>query len=107
MQRIASSDGISLNITSSELLDFNISSTFIELAIAAIDVWNKEGERVLKRARGSYAPYRICNRTGSPVYVWTDSNDVANKDTSTAVRIDQGGLIDWRFDDWKKMREVC
>ncbi|KAL5518944.1 VPS13 [Sanghuangporus vaninii] len=105
MQRITSSGGISLNMTSPELLDFNISSTFVEMALATISVWNKEGDRVLKRARGSYAPYRIFNKTGAPIFIWTDSNDVVNNSSLAAVRIDQGSVIDWRFDDWKKMRE--
>jgi len=45
-----------------ERLDLNVSTTFAELAITTLRMWGKEGERVLQKARGSYAPYRIRDR---------------------------------------------
>lgn len=68
--------------------------------------WNKEGDRVLKRARGSYAPYRILNKTGATISIWTDSNSNNSSDTSQITKIDNGASIEWRFEDWKRMREV-
>ncbi|EJD03959.1 vacuolar protein sorting-associated protein vps13 [Fomitiporia mediterranea MF3/22] len=105
MHKIASTGGISLDLSSTELLDLNVSSNFVELAITTANIWNKEGDRVLERARGSYAPYRICNRTGSPVYVWPDSNGNASVSSANTIKVDQGSTIDWRFDDWRKTRE--
>lgn len=66
----------------------------------------QEGERVLRRARGSYAPYRIRNRTGLPIYVWSDVDGSANVTDGDRVQIANEKSIDWRFDDWKTMREV-
>jgi vacuolar protein sorting-associated protein 13A/C len=87
-------------------LDLNISTTFAELATTAMNMWGKEGERVLQKARGSYAPYRVRNRTGSPLFVWTDNDTSSGMKETNVVKINNDETIDWRFDDWKKMREV-
>lgn len=69
-------------------------------------MWGKEGERVLQKARGSYAPYRIRNRTGSPIFIWSDVDGSANAKDGASVKIANDETVDWRFDDWKTMREV-
>ena len=96
------SSGISVTLKSSEQLDMNLSSGFAELVISTLNVWNKEGKKVLQKARGSYAPYRIVNRTGSTILVWSDSS----KGQEDAKRLLNGNETDWRFDDWKTAREV-
>lgn len=88
------------------MLDINISSTFLELAISTAKIWNREGSRVLQKSRGSYAPYLIVNRTGGPVFIWSDPDGSTNATSISAIRLDQDAKADWRFDDWKKMREV-
>lgn len=92
-------DGFKASITARDRLDLNISTTLVELATTSMKMFGKEGEKMLQKARGSYAPYRIQNRTGSPLLLWSD-------DESHAVKIDHSRTIDWRFDDWKTMREV-
>lgn len=92
-------DGFKASITARDRLDLNISTTLIELATASIKMLGKEGEGVLQKARGSYAPYRIQNRTGSLLSLWSD-------DEVNAVKVDHNRTIDWRFDDWKTTREV-
>ena len=67
--------------------------------------WSKEKDEVLALARGSYAPYRIRNRTGSPIDIWGDTEGV-NVQEVAPTRIQNNEAIDWRFDDWKTMREV-
>ena len=70
-------------------------------------MWGKEGERVLQKARGSCAPYRIRNRTGSPIFIWSDTDGSSLvKDQAQMVQIANEETLDWRFDDWKTMREV-
>jgi vacuolar protein sorting-associated protein 13A/C len=91
-------------LSARERLDLNISTTFAELAITTLSMLGKEGEQVLQKARGTYAPYRIRNRTGLGLFVWSDIEGSA-KDTST-VKILHDQTIDWRFDDWRTMREV-
>ena len=89
-----------------ERLDLNLSTTFVELAITTLNTWNKEGQYVLQKARGVYAPYRIRNQTGVPIFVWSDTDSSANTKDVDAVKILHDQTIDWRFDDWKTMREV-
>ena len=93
-------------MTSKERLDLNLSSTFIELALEISSTWSREGDRVLKHARGGDAPYRIRNRTGGPLLVWSDFDGSQHSKNSPTVKIAHGDTVDWRFDDWKTMREV-
>jgi len=83
----------------------NISTTLVELALSMFSHWSKEKDEVLALARGSYAPYRIRNRTGSSVDIWGDAEGV-NAEDVVPTRIQDNETIDWRFDDWKTMREV-
>lgn len=97
---------MTLAITARDRLNINISTTFVELAIATFNAMTQEGDRVLKGSRGSNAPYRIINRTGYPIFVWSDiEGDSAVKDAAS-TQINHGKTVDWRFDDWKTMREV-
>lgn len=66
----------------------------------------QEGENVLRKARGSYAPYRIHNRTGTSIFVWSDLEGSGQLKDATSKQIANGKMIDWRFDDWKTIREV-
>ncbi|KIY52729.1 hypothetical protein FISHEDRAFT_63685 [Fistulina hepatica ATCC 64428] len=104
-----------LGLSSQDRFDLNISTTFVELALTTLTVWNEEEAAVLSKSRGSYAPYRIRNRTGSTIFVWSDNDhgiphsaskdiSIATKDV-TAVKIQNDETIDWRFDDWKATRE--
>ena len=94
-------------ISARERLNVNLSTTCIELGISMANMFSAEGEQVLRKARGSYAPYRIRNRTGLPVYIWSDIEGGATVADSVRTEIPNEKTIDWRFDDWKTMREVC
>ncbi|KAH7930968.1 vacuolar protein sorting-associated protein 13 [Leucogyrophana mollusca] len=98
-----SSSELKMTLSARERLDLNVSTTFAELAITTVGMWGKEG--VLQKARGSYAPYRIRNRTGSPVFVWSDDDTNRNAKDSSTVKVANDQTVDWRFDDWKTMRE--
>ncbi|CAL1695807.1 unnamed protein product [Somion occarium] len=97
--------GITVAVTARERLNLNISTTFVELAISTVATFSKEGEQVLRSSRGSSAPYRIVNRTGYPIFVWSDIEANANVKDANATQINHGKTVDWRFDDWKTMRE--
>ncbi|KAJ7181657.1 vacuolar protein sorting-associated protein 13 [Mycena crocata] len=99
------SNGMSLTLSSRERLDLNLTTTFAELAINTLNVWAKQGDYVLQKARGSYAPYRISNRTGSPILIWADVDGSASAKDVTAVKIPNDETVDWRFHDWLTMRE--
>ncbi|KAJ6604648.1 vacuolar protein sorting-associated protein 13 [Mycena vulgaris] len=100
------SNGMSLTLSSRERLDLNLTTTFAELATNTLNMWAKQGEyNVLQKARGSYAPYRISNRTGSPIFIWPDVDGSSSAKDVSAVKIPNNETVDWRFDDWKTMRE--
>ena len=89
-----------------ERLDLNLSTTFAELATTSINMWGREGELVMEKDRESYAPYRIRNRTGSPLFIWSDNDTSTGVQESNVFKLNHDQIIDWRFDDWKKLREV-
>ena len=93
-------------VSARERLDLNITTTFVELVLATVKMMGTEGEQVLRSARGSYAPYRIRNRTGSSIYVWSDVDGSTDMSENAAKQIADDKTIDWRFDNWKTMREV-
>lgn len=93
-------------MSSQERLDLNVSTTFVELAVTSANMWGKEGQVLLQKARGSFAPYRIKNRTGSPLFVWSDDDASRDSKDAGAVKIANDQTVDWRFDDWKTMREA-
>lgn len=95
-----------MNLTAKERLDVNVTTTFVELALATVKMIGQEGETVLRSARGSYAPYRIQNRTGCSIFVWSDLDGSDQLRDNTGRQVASGKTIDWRFDDWKTMREV-
>ncbi|KAF7347835.1 hypothetical protein MVEN_01541000 [Mycena venus] len=99
------SNGMHLTLSSRERLDLNLTTTFAELAVTTLNTWAKQGTYVLQKARGSYAPYRINNRTGSPVFIWPDIDGSTSAKDVAAVKIPNDETVDWRFDDWKTMRE--
>ncbi|KAG7450519.1 vacuolar protein sorting-associated protein 13 [Guyanagaster necrorhizus] len=96
--------GINIGLSARERLDLNLSTTFAELAITTANMWSEEGERVLQRARGSYAPYRIRNRTGSTILAWSEVTSRGSHD-GESIKILNEETKDWRFDDWKALRE--
>ncbi|KAH7883589.1 vacuolar protein sorting-associated protein 13 [Phlebopus sp. FC_14] len=99
------SSGIEVSFTAHECLDLNISTVFMEHATTSVNSLGKESEGWLQKARGTYAPYRIRNRTGSPVFVWAEDQLTSGVKESNAVKVNHEQTIDWRFDDWKTMRE--
>jgi vacuolar protein sorting-associated protein 13A/C len=94
-------------LSSAERLDLNVSTTFVELLLSTLNHLGRDQEHVLQRDRGSVAPYKIRNHTGTSVLVWTDDDGSSGVRESSSVEIKHGETVDWRFDDWKTMREVC
>lgn len=100
------SSGIKMAFDSNQRLNVNVTVSFIELVLAVSSMLGIEGERLLQSARGSYAPYQIWNRTGYPLFIWPDTEGGSNAKETSAKQIANGRTVDWRFDDWKTMREV-
>ncbi|KAG8928477.1 hypothetical protein FRC01_005870 [Tulasnella sp. 417] len=97
---------LTLGLTSKERLDLNLTTTFIDLALSTAAIWSKEGERLMKKARGGDAPYRIFNRTGTPLQLWSDVDDKSKGGSQMQpAQLDDGAFTEWRFDDWRTMRD--
>ncbi|KAG9314367.1 hypothetical protein JVU11DRAFT_5161 [Chiua virens] len=99
------SSALKVSMAARGRLDLNLSTTFAELASTSVIMWGKERELALQKDRGSYAPYRIRNRTGSPLFIWSDNDTNSGMQESDVVKLNHDQIMDWRFDDWKKMRE--
>jgi vacuolar protein sorting-associated protein 13A/C len=83
-----------------------LTSSLAEVATTTLNMWNKKGKIVLQKARGTYAPYRIRNRTGASILVWSDADAGAQTAETEAAPVHADQIIDWRFDDWRATREV-
>lgn len=95
-----------MSLSARDRLNVNISTTFVELAIATVNLIGKEDIQASKATRGSSAPYRIVNRTGLTMLLWSDlDGSTATVDTGSKELV-HGKSVDWRFDDWRTMREV-
>lgn len=95
---------LDIGLKATEKLDLNVSTTFVELSLTTLDTWSKEGANALQKPRGDFAPYRIKNSTGTPIFVWSDTEN-SNQSSEEMVKITNGETVDWRFGDWKTMRE--
>lgn len=104
--REGSNSSLLLNLSARDRLDINVSTIFAELAMDLFSAFSTQGQSLLASERGSYAPYRIKNNTGSAIYVWSDQDGSKDVNELNSVHIENGQSIDWRFDDWKTMREV-
>jgi hypothetical protein len=98
--------GLSLGLSARDRLDINLTSSFAEVAITTLNMWSKEGMSVLQKARGTYAPYRIRNKTGTPILVWSESDVGTHAPETEALPVHNDRTIDWRFGDWRATREV-
>jgi vacuolar protein sorting-associated protein 13A/C len=79
----------------------------VELALNMLSAFNTQGDAILSEARGSNAPYRVRNNTGSSIRIWSDTQWNEKVNDQNAMLLENGKSIDWRFEDWKTMREVC
>ena len=93
-------------LSAQERLDINLTSSFAEVSTTTLNIWNKEGKNVLQKARGTYAPYRISNRTGASILVWSEADSGAHGTEVETIPVHNSQTIDWRFDDWRTTREV-
>jgi len=93
-------------VTSNERLNVNLSTAFVELTLETLNTLSRESEHVLQKARGIRAPYRIRNLTGLTLRLWSDGGRASREAKINATMINDGEIIDWRFDDWRTMREV-
>ncbi|KAH9250730.1 hypothetical protein BASA81_011446 [Batrachochytrium salamandrivorans] len=83
-------------------LELNMSHAFLSTMFSALTALNMAVTRKLTKRSGQY-PYIIKNRTGYPLHVWIDSDD--SNLQATISKIENGGDLGWKFDDWRTIRE--
>ncbi len=97
----------SISIASKKRLELNATSTFIEMAITASTMWSKQTGESRRGDHGAAAPFIVKNRTGYSILIWSDSDRKANAKPVSVKRLGDGDSIPWRFEDHKRLREVC
>lgn len=100
-QKQINPDSMNVEMSAKKRLEVNISATFIETLMTSMQIWNKEGDLVLNRARGSNAPYVFQNKSGFDLQVWASGQ----KSSKAVHALADGTEVQWRFDDWRRMRE--
>lgn len=92
-----------IDVFSKQDLNINISHTFIETALQIMTTIQKEPEHAASINRETLVPYVLKNKTGYPLHVWAESE---NNIDIVVHKMKDGANLPWRFDDWRKMREV-
>lgn len=96
------SDPLNVKLISNEILNFNVTHTFLESAMSTIQLLDKKKKNLFSGERGTVAPYELRNRTGYNIMVW---NTTDAKEGPTIKEIQNGGNLPWWFEDWRKRRE--
>jgi vacuolar protein sorting-associated protein 13A/C len=83
-------------------LEINISHVLVETVLGLNKAIQERKPQSGSIARKNIrSPYLIKNLTGYPIVVWTDSQDHPTE----LVKIENGSGVNWRFDDWRTLRE--
>ncbi|UZJ53507.1 hypothetical protein CBS101457_002827 [Exobasidium rhododendri] len=93
-------------ISSKKRLELNITTTLIETALTSAAMIEKETKSgvINDIQRGHQAPFKIRNRTGYRISLWSQQED-GKVARHGAQHLDDGQDMPWRFGDWKLMRE--
>ncbi|KAI9273340.1 hypothetical protein EDC94DRAFT_192131 [Helicostylum pulchrum] len=96
-------DPLNVRLISNTILNVNITHTFLESAMATMQLMDKQRNTIYSGERGTVAPYELRNRTGYNIMVW---NSTDSKEGPTIKELKNGGSLPWWFEDWKKRRET-
>nr|KAJ3420850.1 hypothetical protein HK105_005137 [Polyrhizophydium stewartii] len=93
---------LAIDVFCRKKLELNLSHAFINTVIAASASLTTAASRKASK-RTSQHPYILRNRTGYPMHIWIDT-DEPNANPAVS-KIENGGELGWRFDDWRTIRE--
>ncbi|KAG5437684.1 hypothetical protein PCANB_000721 [Pneumocystis canis] len=96
-------ENFSIILSSCKRLEIIITSNIITTITEMLLFLNQTQENILSKYQTFEAPYRIQNRTGYSVNLWSNSS----KDTNSKKKIHKlknGDTISWKFEDWRQMR---
>ncbi|KAI8911617.1 hypothetical protein EDD86DRAFT_202866 [Gorgonomyces haynaldii] len=83
-------------------LELNLTHVLIDTVLNATREFSNE-KKTQSVSRSNKSPYVIRNRTGYSMHVWTVAPG-SGLDTDV-ILIEDGKDLEWRFDDWRTMRE--
>lgn len=90
-------------ISSNKSLEINVAALMVETTTNMLAYLDQD-HHVKEEAR-HMAPFRICNRTGYRLSVWSESTVGTSGPRNGAHRLDNGHDMPWAFGDWRMMRE--
>ena len=83
-------------------LELNVSATMLETTHNVVKLLDKDHN--IREDMRHIAPFRIRNRTGYRISVWSEQK-TSTGPRPTSHRIEDGAQIPWMFGDWKSLRE--
>lgn len=101
-RREGNSPKLQVDLFCRQKLEMNISHAFIESILAYTNNFSTQ-KRDRSVSRSTKAPYIIKNMTGYSIHVWTQTPG-SGLDRAIS-KIETGSSLEWRFDDWRTMRE--
>ncbi|OLL22292.1 Vacuolar protein sorting-associated protein 13 [Neolecta irregularis DAH-3] len=97
-------DKFSVRVSSPKRLELTVTSKTIATAMTVMNYISQKPDDVLSKTRETDAPYKIRNRTGYPMQVWTSVSK--HDDIPKHVKhLADGEDVPWQFEDWWKLRE--
>ncbi|KAI3625696.1 hypothetical protein CBS9595_001057 [Malassezia furfur] len=83
-------------------LELNVSATMLETTHNVLQLLDKDHN--IREDMRHIAPFRIRNRTGYRISVWSEQKNSTGP-RPTPHKIEDGAQIPWMFGDWKSLRE--
>lgn len=94
---------LNVKVSADQRMELSITSAFIELGITSMTVYSKQQEK--QKDRGPVAPFRVRNRTGMPITIWPESDDLASIPWHKRKTIEDGADMPWFFQDRQALRD--
>ncbi|CCJ30884.1 unnamed protein product [Pneumocystis jirovecii] len=86
-----------------EKLEIIITPNIITTIMEMLQFINQTQENILSKYQTFEAPYRIQNKTGYSINLWSNSSKDLNSRKKT-YNLKDGDTIPWKFEDWRQMR---
>ncbi|KAG5513316.1 hypothetical protein PMAC_001379 [Pneumocystis sp. 'macacae'] len=93
----------SISLSSYKRLEIIVTSNIITTIMEMLQFLNQTQENILSKYQTFEAPYRIQNKTGYSINLWSNSSkDLDSK--KKIYKLKDGDTIPWKFENWRQMR---
>lgn len=92
----------SFRLMSSQTLEINVAALMVETSMTSLA--QLSAVEVQRDEKRHIAPFRIRNRTGYRISLWSESTGSSTA-RPTSHRLDDGHDMPWSFSDWRSLRE--